>query len=239
MFDISLYFRNPFSDNTISDEKLKKFTEDHLNSLSVNNGNGQFTAFIAETGEAYNNYFGTKAAGETSENIQTELNISMRNIFEEFIALITRMEPEIKQKLGGENSEKYKQFFPGGISEYNNATLGNAEELMTRLITAVNLNLNELGQEFLDVLNGLKTNFHYAKESQVKDISVSGNEKKGTRDILEKQLLKNLFSFAIIFIDNPDKGMEMFNVNLLNTPDEGPSVFPENKASFRQQESIK
>ena len=240
MIDLSVYFRNPFSDNTISDINLKKFTEDHLNMMTLNNESGQFTTMIAETIAAYNGYFGTSADKNTTMDVQTQLNQSIRNIFEEFITFVTRQEPEIRN-IWGLDSPQYKEFYREGLSEYNNATLVNVETLMTSYINAANNHRKELGQNFIDLLNAIKTNFATAKEAQIRkttDIHENPNTSLD-RNILEKQLMKNLLTFAIAYMDIPDKGMELFNTNLLMRPDEGSTAAPETEKAQVQKEPIK
>ncbi|RPI12883.1 MAG: hypothetical protein EHM58_19530 [Ignavibacteriae bacterium] len=240
MHDLSVFFRNPFSDNTISDENLKKFTEDHMNMMTTNNEGGQFTTMIAETVAAYNAYFGRSADESTTMDVQTQLNQSMRNIFEEFITLVTRKEPEIRN-IWGVESPVYKEFYPEGLAEYNNATLVDVEKLMNRYINASNNHMQELGQNFIDLFNGFKTNFTAARDAQLKKISEPqvNTGITANRSVLEKQLVKNLLTFAIVYIDTPEKGLEFFNINILSRPDEGPASAPQTKSVIEQKEPIK
>jgi hypothetical protein len=240
MFDLGLFYRNPFEDNNISDGHLKRFTEDHLGMITENNKNGQFTTIIADTVTAYNEYFGNNADKNTTAEVQTQLNQSMKSSFEEFITQVTENEPKIKA-LWGLDSSQYREFYPAGLPEYNNASLADVEEIMTRYINSANNHIQELGQGFVDIFNGIRTNFLAAREAQLKKISEPGvvPVKSSNRKSLERQLMKNIHTFAIVYLDNPEQGIAFFNTNILTSPDTGPAVSPVTEPAVEQQRPIK
>ena len=89
---------------------------------------------------------------------------------------------------------------------------------MTRIVNAANNHIDVLGQPFVDIFTTIKNNFTASRKAQLEKMGKVSDIKKSTgetRDVLEKQLMKNLLTLAIEYMDNPDKGMQFFNQQII------------------------
>ena len=70
MINLTILFKNHFDSSKISDDKLKVFSEDHIQRINVNNGSGLFTAIMNDTVAAHTAYFGNITGEATNKAIQ-------------------------------------------------------------------------------------------------------------------------------------------------------------------------
>ena len=116
MINLITLFRNHFGAKSISDDKLKVFSEDHIQRLTANNEGGVFTTLITETTTAHNQYFGQISSEATSRALQKSHTKMVDDIMVSFKDEVSRREGLIKS-LFGKDSSNYIEFFPNGISE--------------------------------------------------------------------------------------------------------------------------
>ena len=122
---------NNFDDKQISNDELKKFSEDHLRRLAGNNAGDQFGPLIAATTAAYTEFFGDLSEAGTAAAVREGLTIRVNDALEAFVAQVQRREGRIRDQWE-KTSAEYQEFFPQGLGEYGAATLGDAERLMNR-----------------------------------------------------------------------------------------------------------
>lgn len=238
MMDLSLFFKNPFNPEDVSDEDLRKFTEYHLKILREHNDNGQFSTMIAETMNTYNTFFGFNRDNDSAASMQKALIQRQKDIISEFTALVKRKERSVRFIANEISPVIYYEFFPSGIKEFDTVTESNAETLMNRMLDSVNMHINDIGYEFLERLKELKTFF-----ISLRDLISRGANGNGTasanyyRRTLEIQLLKNLLTFAIVYINDPEEGMSFFQDKGQNISVDAETVH--NSFMLRKKETIR
>ena len=210
-------FKNHFDTKEISDDNLKKFTEDHIQRMTANNGGGTFTQLITDTANAYTTYFGNMSSEDIAFAAQQGLTITADTIVENFKDTVSQKEGIIKGTYGA-GSATYQEFFPLGVSEYRQANKSNMETLMTRMVSASTAHLADLGAPFAAIWTGFKANYVAARTAQLLKISEVDATKTGTetsRNDLETQLLKNLFFVGFTFPGDVTQCMDFFKQDII------------------------
>lgn len=217
MLNLRTYFKVIFDDEKLSDDNLRRFTEDHLGRLAANNDTGAYTVMLTATQGAHDAYFGAIADEDTRAAVRKSLTAAMNAVFEDFKVQVRRREGRVRDAFGPA-TPAYLEFFPRGLNEYGEATLSTVETLMTRLVDAARRHLADLGQPFLDQFTALKSNFSVARQAQVQkkgEVSEGKTGTAGARDALELQLMDNLLVLAREFKGRPEEGMRFFDQSLI------------------------
>src|SRR3989304_7573515 len=134
MPNLKVFFRNFFDTPKISDNNIRKFAEDQLQRMISNNPTGIYNQLITYTTFAYNGYFGAISNEDVRTAIKEGSTIGMNNALKAFRITVSRKEGIIRGTYG-KTSEVYQEFYPHGITEYNRASLGNAQVLMAGGVT--------------------------------------------------------------------------------------------------------
>ena len=100
MLDLNILFKNHFSGRLISDNKIRKFAEIHLQRLSANNGSGEFSQLITDTQNAYTQYFGSLNEENKNYAIQQGLTISVSKVLKEFKQFASSSEGLVRAQFG-------------------------------------------------------------------------------------------------------------------------------------------
>lgn len=218
MMNLRNFFKVIFDDERISDEKLAKFTEIHIQKLAANNSNGRYTGLISETSAAYEAYFGAMKDEDTKFAIQQSHTKSMNAVFEEFKKTVSQKEGLVRS-IWNVDTPTYQEFFPLGVTEYSTSTLANVEVLMNRLVAAGRAHEKDLGEAFINLFADIQTRFVAARTAQLhKKGEVSGSKDAAVkkRGELERQLMKNLLTLAIEYMGDPDRGMDFFDQSFVH-----------------------
>ncbi|MBN2426418.1 MAG: hypothetical protein JXR46_06710 [Calditrichaceae bacterium] len=217
MIALETFFKNHFDTNKISDDNMAKFTLDHIQKLSAANAEGAFSELISETTTAYENYYGAITSEDVKYAIQQSLTKTMNNEFSAFKKAVSQKEGLVRSVFGTMSPE-YLEFFPGGVTEYSNATLANCEMLMNRMVASANKYTDRLGQEFTDLFTGIRDRFAAARKAQLTKIGeVKDNKQDASskRDALERQLMKNLLTLALANIGNENKVTAYYDKSII------------------------
>ncbi len=218
MMNLRSFFKVVFANEQISDEKLAKFTEIHIQKMAANNNNGRYTTLITEASAAYEAYFGAVKEEDTKYAVQQSHTKSMQAVFEEFKKTVSQKEGAVRSNWNVD-SPTYQEFFPLGVTEYSTSTLANVELLMNRMVTAARAHEKELGEAFLTIFTDIETRFIAARTTQLhKKGEVSGSKDAAARkrDNLERQLMKNLLTLALEYMGDPDRGMDFFDQSFIH-----------------------
>ncbi len=227
--DFRKFFTNPFASLSIGYEKFRKFCDVHIQRIAAQNTNGKYDTMLTETTDSYILFFGTMTDEDTKFALQQSLTKSTNNIFEEFKGTVSKKEGIVKGNFGKDSAE-YQEFFPNGLTEYSQATFGNVDTLINRIVTASEAHITELGQPFVDLFKDIRTRYTTARANQLKKIGEVQGSKTASgnaRENLESQLFKNLLALAMEFMDNPDAGMAFFDQSILKSasvPNDGDST---------------
>lgn len=223
MINLETLFKNHFNTERISDDKMKKFTEVHLQRLIANNTGGEFSTLVTNTTTAYTTYYGSITDEDTKFAIQQGLTVNVNNAVDAFKKAVSQKEGIIRGNFGKDSAE-YQEFFPLGITEYSQANLANIEMLMDRFVNAANAHVGVLGIPFLTEFQNYKTNYTSARDSQLLKIAEVADSKTDShvkRDVIEIQLMKNLHTVAAMFVGDVDKCMDFFDQSFIRDGSNG------------------
>jgi len=84
MMNLERFFEIQFNDVIIIRERLRKFVEDHLQRLSVQNTANQYDQMITDTQAVYESFFGAIQDKDTRFSLQQSRTKSMNNVMESF-----------------------------------------------------------------------------------------------------------------------------------------------------------
>jgi hypothetical protein len=217
MGKFNAFFVNPFDDLRITDLRLKNFTDDHIQKMTAANTGTRFTAFIAATQTALGAFVLTLIGEESHVAARKSRTENVTTILNQFKKLVRTKEPVIR--VAFENQPTIiTEFFPNGLTEYSNATVGNVGILMERLIGVITARAAALPTGFVTQFSDIKTQFTTARTEQQDEKGHVSNVKaisSAERTNLVKQLYKNLINIAVICISNPAEGAGMFDESLL------------------------
>jgi hypothetical protein len=223
MINLKTFFKNHFDTKEISDDKMKKFTEVHLQMLISNNAGGEFDTLIADTTNAYQTYYGSISDEGARFALQQALTKAMNNTVEAFKKAASQKEGIIRGTFG-KDAPAYQEFFPFGVGEYTHANLADIERLMDQFLTAANAHVAEVGIPFVTEFQNYKSAYISAREAQllkkaeVTDLKTASTAK---RDVVEIQLMKNLYTVAAMYVGNEDKCMDFFDQSFIRNGSNG------------------
>ena len=217
MVNLLFFFKEHFDTNRISDDKMKKFSEDHLNRLIVNNTNGQYDTLIATTQPLYNAFKNAISAESFEYAKQQSSTISTDKVIADFKKMVSQKEGIIRGNWGTESAE-YQLFFPQGLTEYHAATKANVEELMDRFVMACQAYSQDLGIIFVNTFVSLRDDYVTTRTNQLQQIGkviANKTETENTRKALSKQLNLNVLTLALEFLGNPERGIDFFDQSII------------------------
>ncbi len=254
MLNFDNFFRNLFDDIRISDDELNQYTMEHCQLLAPLS---QYSSLEAATLTAYNAYFGAISNEAIKANIQKSLTANMTATRKEFLKLVGQHEGAVRSAWG-EGTPNYLRFYPLGVTEYHEANLENINEKMTRFEQA----LTDLGSQlpaavvnaFVQpagpgVTEGVILRFRSARAAQLAakgETAAGKSAAHASRDVLEIQLMKNLFTVALDAVDKSETEKQslraLFPQHLLkDTPPAAPPTLgpPQNvQLQIGQQNSV-
>lgn len=233
MINLETFFESHFDTPKISDDKMKRFTFDHIQRIISNNGSGVYNTMLNATVNAYNSYFGAINDEDTKEAVQQSRTIIADAFFNQFIKTVQQKEGTIKG-LYGKGSAAYEEFFPHGMSEYDQATKANIEMLMARMVNASTAHQADLGLAFVTIFTDLQSNYHdayVAQHQQFGTVDASKTVTSVTRDVVEIQVGKNVLTLAIEFFGNPVRVNDFFDQSIIRPDEAGSEVFEGNVPS--------
>ena len=217
MLNFKSFFKNHLDTPQISDDKLKKFTEDHLQKMISNNTGGQFDTLLTDTTNAYQTYYGAISDEGARYALQQALTMQMNNTVEAFKKAVSQKEGIIRGTFGKDNPT-YQQFFPFGVTEYTEANLADIERLMDQFLTAINDHIAELSIAFQTEFQGYKSAYMSARESQLlkkAEVIDLKSASAAKRDVVEVQLMKNLLTIAAMYIGNEEMCNDYFDQSII------------------------
>ncbi len=217
MLDLNILFKNHFSGRLISDNKIRKFAEIHLQRLSANNGSGEFSQLITDTQNAYTQYFGSLNEENKNYAIQQGLTISVSKVLKEFKQFASSSEGLVRAQFGKKAAE-YQEFFPFGLKEYWHLNLTKAETVMQRFYKAAGKHSTAFGDSLKNLAQTLLTEFKEARSNQLKKMGEVAEKKsstRGRRKDLELQLIKNLHYIGYLYPGNVEMCNSFFDQSFL------------------------
>lgn len=237
MINFIVFFKVHFDNKNISDDKLKRYTQSHIERLNANNAGGKYTPMITATTTAYDDYYGAISAEATNEGIKQAATMTVDAIITEFKAEVSSMEGVIRRAFRATPS-KIEEFFPFGLSEYSNATKSNIEMLMDRMVNACANNAGKLPVDFDANVKALRQSYNLQRSDQLLKIGTVADDKARAathRDTLEIQLSKNILDLAKEYLGDPVNGLKFFDQSILKTEATKPGEPGENGIIYTGQ----
>ncbi len=217
MIDLNNLYKNFFDDPVITDGKLNKFAEIHLERLRANNGGGEFTQLITDTTNAYQLFASAVSVEDVNFAQQQGLTIKVGNLLKDMKLFISKAEGLVRSEFG-KKSDEYQEFFPYKVKEYWHFNFKNAEMLVSRFISAADKYSAQLGPAIKTNLQTLLNDFRSAREDQLRkkgEVADSKTNVRKRREELEIQLLKNLHYIGFIYPGNINRCNDFFDQSYL------------------------
>jgi hypothetical protein len=221
MRNLESFILNPFSDPKISLTLKKKFGEDGIQRIAVQNTDNRFDGLINDTIAAQTNLFGAITTVGTISAIQQARTQSVNNIINRFKARNSRFNAFLVAN-AVDKLPVYQEFFPAGISAFTReVTKGTVEQRMKELVTAITANTAIAGgpavlAEYQDFL----TSYNTARGSQlgkISELSSSRENSKQAEASWDDQMFSNLLIFANLHRGHPEKLVLYMNQTILRS----------------------
>ena len=217
MRNLAFFFKNPFDDENISDERKNSFARDHINRTTDNNPGGRYTPMITATQTYYDGYFGKIVETGGSLALRKSKTITVEEVSKQVKNLISQKEGVIKD-IWPKKSSGYTEFYPSGISEYWDATRDGILPLLDRYIEACGRHTGQLPANFVDQFRELRADYDAARSEQQQKKGDVVEDKEATvaaRKALDTQLFKNLLQIAQDFAGNPGMLSAYFDQSII------------------------
>ncbi len=217
MINIRSIFKNHFSTARISDDNFRKFANDHVARITANNKNGQYTQMLQLTTQLAVDYDTLIKQEDSTFATQQGNTIKTDQITEQFKKTVSQKEGTVRGEFGVDSPE-YQEFFPNGLTEYSTATRANIETLLQRLIDKSQKYANILGNNLYNIFVTLQTQYQTARNEQlivIGNVDMLKSQVTTAREALEKQIMINILTLAIEFLDNPDRADDFFDQSII------------------------
>ncbi len=211
-------FKNHFNTDRISDDNMQKYTVDQIGRIIAHNGSGTYNGILSDTNAAYTGYFGNMSSEDIAFTVQQSLTISVDKIITNFKADASKFEGAVRTAYG-KDSGTYQEFYPLGINEYTVANKSNVKLLMTRLDNAYAAHSADFPSYTVTLFHNYPLNFEAGRSAQLTKIGEVSTKKTDTasnRNVLEVQLLKNVFFIGFTNAGNVDVCLSFFDQSILH-----------------------
>lgn len=218
MIELIKYFRILFLSERLSRERLKDFTEDHIQRLNASNPGGIFTAILTAVTTAYNNYFGDLSSESLNIAVQKGKTQAMNESRTALLKNLSDNEKLIAFTYRS-NQPVYLEFYPQGLSEYYDADLPTLETISERYKTVLGNHAADFAPAFVTEYNTLQGTYvsnRSAQQAAMGSVSGERSDLSGTKNALALQLTTNLLTIALQYVGNESKCEVYFNQAILN-----------------------
>lgn len=245
MLDLRTFFKNHFDTREVSDDNLRKFSEDHLNRMISHNANAVYTTYIQDTQVLYDKFNTFIKQEDQTFTAQQGKTLLTDKILSEFVSLVSRKEGAVRSEFG-KDSPEYQEFFPSGLNEYHQVSKANAEMLMERMRNKGQIYVTTLGQNFVTLFSDILTNYLTARNGQLQamgEVDSLKSDALNARNALSAQLMKNLLFIALQYVGQTDRLDDFFSQEIVrrkNTTEDGKSaeLAPANKITNIESQGI-
>jgi len=220
MINLQTLFKNHLDTKDISDDNLRKFSEDHEKRLGANNAGGIYTSLLTSTTPLVAAFGAAIDAESGRAAIQKADTLRVDNLIEKFKKTASRREGAVKSAFG-EDAPEYVEFFPLGLTEYAQLTKANVHTLMVRMKERSIHYAAELGAaigtEFTDILDeyeGLRAK----QQTSFGDVEVLRTATETARTALEQQLMFNILIIASKNIGHPERLNDFMDQSIIRRP---------------------
>lgn len=218
MIELMKYFRILFLSKNLSRERLKDFTEDHIQRLTANNPGGIFTGILTALTTAYNSYFGDLS----SESINVAVQKGKTEAMNESRAILLRSLSENEKLVAytyRSNQPVYLEFYPQGLSEYYDADIPTLETISNRYKNILADHAADFTPTFVSDYNTIQTTYvtnRAAQQAAMGSVAGERSDLVTSKADLARQLTTNLLTIALQYVGNESKCEVYFNQAILN-----------------------
>jgi hypothetical protein len=212
------YFQILFLSMQLSRERLKLFTEDHIQKLTANNPGGIFTAILTAVTNAYTAYYGDLSNEAVLDAVKQGKTVAM-NASRDAVEKYIREGENLIAYTYRDNPAVYQEFYPQGMTEYYKADLPTFGTIADRFKSALTTHAADFTLLFVSDYNTLFNTFTANRTAQLLAFGNLGGEREElatTKEDLAKQLTTNLLTIALQYVGDEDKADVYFNQGILN-----------------------
>lgn len=218
------FFENPFDTLDITPNRLYNFSTDVI---------GKFTA--ANTGKIYDTIIqnltqASTALGSEIGEVKSTLGVQKGSTFtvdeviKNFKVYMSDNEGVIAKAIGGKRKAAFIEFYPGGLSEYANATKTKMPALLKQVFDAAEKYKTNSGTAQTKELKDFTKQYNDARgdqQNQKGSVTDNRTERTSNRTTLEIELLKAIYSVGLMYVGDTAKCGSFFNFSLLYAPGRG------------------
>jgi len=220
MQSIEKLFGNIFNDVAITPDRLLLYAKDHLSRLTKGNSNGKFTTDIAILTPLIAMLEGDVSNVDSTINLQSGQTDEVDIVALNFAHTMSTLEGVIANSLGGKGSIGFKEFYPHGLTEYNQVNRKTAHTLTTRVFKGATKYATPLGTIVTEQLQAFQASYVTARSAQSKsitDLSSVRTDRTSTLTDMQVALVQSLHVVGTLFPTNVATCSGFFNFNLLFT----------------------
>ena len=211
------YFENLFDDDRFIDARFINFLDDHLQRTKAQNDGGRHDALIATLQQV----IAALRANQTTEDVARVRRIGKTYSLDALVALfkadVRQHEGTIKGLFTRE-SETYIEFFPQGLTEYDNLTRPETPTLVKRWQTLTAGHAASLPPAVVTLFSTYGTRYQTLREQQqtqqgmVDDAGQDGND---ARTIAELAVVAGMHQIGALFPGQAARCASYYNQSLL------------------------
>ncbi len=227
MIDLIRYFKILFISLRVGRERLKNFTEDHIQRLNSVNPGGIFTTILTDVTNAYTAYFGDMADESLAQAVLEGKTVGQEAAMRALKLFISKAEGLISYTFGTD-SEAYQEFYPQGAKEYSDANISELETISLRFINSATAHAASLPATFVTDATALRTTFINNRNAQLGQKGIVANERSqlsGTKLALCTQLTKNVLTIALQYVGDETKAAVYFDQSILEGRSTGTETY--------------
>lgn len=218
------FTKDLFDKSTYSRNEIDLFTADFLARLHKREDPFLSAEDIATTinlHTAFKKSLGKLASSHASQKGET---INRVNVFDAVLEFMSRKEGFLKSEFGV-GSAIYTEFYPGGVTEYIEATVEGIKDKLVRYVTMAEKHKKELGEKFLNDAKALNEAYIQARDTQsgiIAEHKINQSSVRKARKELTLQLTQNLLCIAAKTLERPNAFNSCFNFALLTVDNDKP-----------------
>lgn len=218
MLELVKFFRILFLSKELSRERLKEFTEDHIQRLTANNPDGIFTSILTTITTAYNNYFGDLANESLNIAVQKGKTTAMNESRTALEKLLSSNEKLVAYTYRNDKPT-YEEFYPQGMGEYYQADLATFQTITLRYKNVLATHAADFTPAVVTDYNTAQALFvtnRNAQQGAMGNVAAERSDITTTRTALATQLTTNVLTIALHYVGDESKADVYFNQAILN-----------------------
>ena len=220
MISLNKLFGNLFNSKETTPDRLLLGAKDHLARLTKGNTAHQFDGEIAFLTPLIETLEAEVSNVDTTLNLQSGQTDEVDLITYTFQRTLSTLHGVVANSVGGVDTTAYKEFYPHGLTEYDQATRKTMVMLTTRISKAATKYAAMLGTTVTAKLQGFQADYVAASGIQSTSITdLSANRTDRTSSVLDVQvaLTQSIHLVASLFPADVVKCSGFFNFNLFFT----------------------